>query len=128
MAFSCAACSVLSDSRTASPSHSKDRLGNDELQEDVGELPGEGLLARVRLRALPAVARAVIVHVSPFFQFAYKQAPAMAAADEPGVREIMLYLPRLLLDACSTPPPRLYWHLGGELLPLGGLASPLALL
>ena len=49
--------------------------------------------------AFSPVAGAVVVHVLPLFHLADKQAAAMAAVDQSGVREVVLHFPRLVLGA-----------------------------
>jgi hypothetical protein len=77
----------------------EDGLRNDQFLQDVGELANEDFLARVRLSAFAPVAGAVVVHVLSLFQLANKHAAAVAAADQPGVREVMLHFANLVLGA-----------------------------
>ena len=55
--------------------------------------------ARIRLRAFPPVAGAVVVHVPSLLQLADEQATAMAAVDQPGVREIVFHFASTILGA-----------------------------
>ena len=77
----------------------EDGLRNDPFLQNSGELACENFLARVWLLAFSPVARAVVVHVLPLLQLADKQAAAVAAVDQSGIREIMLHFPRLVLGA-----------------------------
>ena len=60
-------------------------------------LAGEDLLARVWLRALSAVAGAVVVQILALFQLTDEEAAAVAALHQPRESEIVLHLPGLVL-------------------------------
>ncbi len=65
-------------------------LGERDPLEDRRELLLQHLLARVGLRALPLVARAVVVHVLALFDLAHHGAAAVAACNQPGEGEVLL--------------------------------------
>ena len=77
----------------------EDRLRNDQLPEDAGELASENFLARVRLGTFSPVAGAVVVHVPSLFQLADKHAAAVAAVDQTGVGEVVLHFANLIRGA-----------------------------
>ena len=94
-----AACSVRSEFRTASPSQSRIACGIMSSCNRLANSPERDFLARVRLRAFPPVAGAVIVHIPALLQLANQQAAAMATVHQPGVREIVSHLARAILGA-----------------------------
>ena len=80
MDWSRAACSVRSDPVPVAEPF-QDRRRNNQFLQDPGEGSAEDLLAREWLRALSAVAGAVVVHVLALFDLAHHHASTMAAAD-----------------------------------------------
>src|SRR5262245_31360525 len=70
----------------------EDGRRDNQFSQYICEFAGEGLLARVRLWAFAAVARAMVVDVLPLLQFTNEQATAMTAMHQAGIREIVLDL------------------------------------
>src|SRR4051812_9694793 len=76
---------------------SQDGRGYHKLPQASSKLLLQGLFTRIRLSALPAVSRAVVLDVAALLQLSHQGAPAVPTPDQPRVGEIVSTFTVLLL-------------------------------